>query len=41
MSETPDEVTIGDPMKGKLVVKRTDLKKYYNFTGFFLVIRPQ
>ena len=41
MSETPDEVTIGDPMKGKLVVKRTNLKKYYNFTGFFLVIRPQ
>jgi predicted double-glycine peptidase len=40
MSETPDEVTIGDPMKGKLVVRRAELQKYYRFTGFFLVIRP-
>jgi predicted double-glycine peptidase len=40
MSQTADEVTIGDPMKGKLVVKRGDLKNYYHFTGFFLVIEP-
>ena len=38
MSETPEDVTIGDPMKGKLVVKKADLKNYYHFTGFFLVI---
>jgi|SRR5579863_896751 peptidase C39-like protein len=41
MSETPEEVTIGDPMKGKLVVRRADLKNYYRFTGFFLVISPE
>ena len=41
MSETSDEVTIGDPMKGKLVVKRSELKNYYHFTGFFLVIHPE
>ena len=40
MSQTADEVTIGDPMKGKLVVKREDLKNYYRFTGFFLVVQP-
>jgi len=41
MSETSDEVTIGDPMKGKLVVRKADLKNYYHFTGFFLVIHPK
>jgi Peptidase C39 family len=41
MRETPDEVTIGDPMKGKLVVRRDNLKNYYHFTGFFLVIHPK
>jgi len=40
LNETPAEVTIGDPMKGKLVVKREDLKSYYLFTGFFLVVHP-
>jgi len=25
-------------MKGKLVVKKTELKDYYQFTGFFLAI---
>jgi predicted double-glycine peptidase len=41
LSETSDEVTIGDPLKGKLVVKRADLKDYYHFTGFFLVAYPR
>jgi ABC-type bacteriocin/lantibiotic exporter with double-glycine peptidase domain len=40
MSQTADEVTIGDPMKGKLVVKKADLTDYYHFTGFFLVVQP-
>jgi hypothetical protein len=40
LSQTADEVTIGDPMKGKLVVKKADLKNYYRFTGFFLVVQP-
>ena len=37
--ETSDEVTIGDPMKGMLLVKRVDLSSYYHFTGFFLLIQ--
>jgi MFS family permease len=41
MSQSADEVTIGDPMKGKLVVKRSELKDYYHFTGFFLVVEPR
>ena len=41
MSETSEDVTIGDPMKGKLMVRRSDLKNYYHFTGFFLVINPK
>ena len=41
MSETSEDVTIGDPMKGKLVVRRADLKSYYRFTGFFLVIQSR
>jgi ABC-type bacteriocin/lantibiotic exporter with double-glycine peptidase domain len=41
LSETSGEVAIGDPMKGKLIVPKEDLRKYYNFTGFFLVIRPE
>jgi len=38
VSATSTAVTIGDPMKGKLVVNRADLENYYHFTGFFLVI---
>ena len=41
MDETSDEVTIGDPMKGKLLVKRAALRNIYRFTGFFLVIQPK
>jgi hypothetical protein len=41
MNETAAEVMIGDPMKGKLVIRRENLKNYYHFTGFFLVIDPQ
>ena len=40
MNATPEEVTIGDPMKGKLVIKTAAMKNYYHFTGFFLLIRP-
>lgn len=39
MSQTADEVTIGDPMKGKLVIKKADLRNNYHFTGFFLVVQ--
>jgi len=41
MSQTPEEVMIGDPMNGKLVVKKSDLERYYHFTGFFLVIEAK
>ncbi len=41
MGETADEITIGDPMKGKLVVKKANLQSYYHFTGFFLAVRPK
>jgi hypothetical protein len=36
-----NEVTIADPLKGKLVIARSELSQYYHFTGFFLVLpRP-
>lgn len=41
MDATPDEITIGDPMKGKLVIKRSEIEAYYRFTGFFLAIEPK
>jgi predicted double-glycine peptidase len=41
INTTPDTVTIGDPMKGKLVVKRDDLSSVYHFTGFFLAINAR
>jgi len=41
MSQTNEYITIGDPMKGKVLVKRADLKEYYHFTGFFLVVQPK
>jgi hypothetical protein len=41
MSETSDEITIGDPLKGKLVIRKAHLADYYHFTGFFLEVRRQ
>jgi len=41
LSQSANEVTIGDPMKGKLVVKRAELQDHYRFTGFFLVVQPR
>lgn len=41
LSQGPDDVTIGDPMKGKLMIRRADIKNYYHFTGFFLVVQPE
>ena len=38
MSQTENDITIGDPMKGNLIVKQTDRKSYYPFPGFFLVV---
>lgn len=41
LSTTPDRVVIGDPLKGRLDIKRSDLKSRYHFTGFFLVAHPR
>ena len=41
MNATADEITLGDPMKGKMVVKKRDLNAAYHFTGFFLVIESR
>jgi len=41
MNTTADEVTIGDSMKGKLVLKNEDLGRYYRFSGFFLVVQSK
>jgi len=35
-----NEITIGDPLKGKEVVSRKDLIHAYRFTGLFLQVRP-
>ncbi len=32
------QVTIADPLKGKLVLSKKELSNYYQFTGFFLVL---
>jgi len=40
LSQNAQDVAIGDPMKGKLTLKKSQLRSYYNFTGFFLVIQP-
>ena len=40
LSDNADAVTVGDPLKGKLVIPRKELNDSYHFTGFFLVVRP-
>ena len=40
LNETPNQVTLADPLKGKLVINRAELNNYYRFTGFFLVVHP-
>jgi ABC-type bacteriocin/lantibiotic exporter with double-glycine peptidase domain len=32
-------VTIADPLKGELVIDKSQIQNYYRFTGFFLVLR--
>lgn len=38
LSEDDNSITIGDPLKGKLIIPRTELSHTYHFTGFFLVL---
>jgi len=39
MNSAGDLVTIADPLKGKFVFTRAELRNRYHFTGFFLVVR--
>jgi peptidase C39-like protein len=39
LNESPSEVTVADPLKGKLVIPRSELTRAYRFTGFFLVVK--
>lgn len=32
------QMTIADPLKGKLVLSKKELSHYYHFTGFFLIL---
>jgi hypothetical protein len=38
LSSSSSQVTIGDPLKGKLVIPRSELNVRYRMTGFFLVV---
>ncbi len=40
LDSTPEAITIGDPLSGKSVIRRADLRKQYQFTGFFLSVQP-
>ena len=39
LSENADQIIVGDPLKGKRIIPRTELDQSYHFTGFFLLIR--
>jgi hypothetical protein len=41
LSESPDLITIGDPLKGKLVLTKAEIKAAYHFTGCSLAIRTR
>lgn len=41
MSQDGSDVTIVDPLKGKIVIPRVTLEKQYRFTGFFLVVKKR
>jgi hypothetical protein len=41
LGETPTQIIIGDPLKGRLVFEKKDLVTHYRFTGFFSVVRPR
>lgn len=41
LGSTNDSVVIGDPLIGRLDIKRSELQRRYRFTGFFLVFRDR
>ena len=40
LGDAPTQVTLGDPLKGRLIVNKAELQHIYHFTGLFLVIHP-
>lgn len=41
LSQEGNDVTLVDPLVGKLVIPRASLEKQYRFTGFFLVVKER
>lgn len=39
LSEKDGQVTLADPLRGKVVVALPELRSTYRFTGFFLTVR--
>jgi hypothetical protein len=40
LRQTPEEVTVMDPLHGMAVIPRGELGQRYRFTGFFLETLP-
>jgi len=40
LEQSAGSVTLADPLKGKMVIEKSALGRYYRFTGFFLEIHP-
>lgn len=38
LADSPKSVTVADPLKGKMLIPKSESPHYYHFTGFFLVI---
>lgn len=41
LDDSPWQTTIADPLKGKLIVRKSELRNVYHFTGLFLVLQPR
>ena len=39
LNQSADDLTMGDPLKGKMVIKKAALADYFQFTRFFLEVR--
>ncbi len=40
LDSTPETIVVGDPLSGKTVIRRANLRSRYHFTGFFLSVQP-
>jgi len=41
LDNSPAQITIADPLKGKLVIPKSELMRQYHFTGLFLVAQTR